>query len=493
MQELLGARIELNPRPPASRTPVLVAAMLGHCPGRFRADYLTPAARTAIRAAGYERRAERLERSPETAEAHHLPIPLAASAELDDLFPDARNTATRYRSVLAGDRAWLPDAVDDFFAQGGERLWILPVPETDGQRAFLSLPGRDLSEPETLAGLAAILAIAEIGVVAMPDLERLQIPATLPDVPRVRLENPQPRFLPCTTDRGDTHRERRHSAEMPDAPAPWPVDRLLEPVLRDLERYRPDLQWLFTLPPGYSGTAGRPVLDPEARRAVERLRSSREASRLRRVQLLFPYLRSHRRRLCSAVGAIAGAQAATARQHGPWRSVGGRPLRSEARPYPGVSRQEVVDWRRAPGIGVLEHRRGTLSLDDERLAVPALPATAYVNATASGLEGYRSGEVARLMGHLIRELRSLGESLIFDIDPRDPRPRMVLEGYFRRLYAAGALRGRRPEEAFRITRGAGSPGVLHYEIEIAPAFPVDRVRLTFANRDGVWQAELRDD
>ncbi len=35
--------------------------------------------------------------------------------------------------------------------------------------------------------------------------------------------------------------------------------------------------------------------------------------------------------------------------------------------------------------------------------------------------------------------------------------------------------------------------VLHYEIEIAPAFPVDRVRLTFANRDGVWQPELRDD
>jgi hypothetical protein len=31
--------------------------------------------------------------------------------------------------------------------------------------------------------------------------------------------------------------------------------------------------------------------------------------------------------------------------------------------------------------------------------------------------------------------------------------------------------------------------VLAYDIELAPAFPVDRLRLTFANRDGEWHAE----
>lgn len=497
MDELLGARIELNPRPPAPRAPVLVAAMLGHCPGRFRADRLTARALAALRTAGYARSAERLLAEPERADAWHLPIPLAAAAELDDLFPDARGTPTRYRSVLAGDRAWLPDAVDDFFAQGGERLWVVRVPEADGQRGFLSLPGRGLNEPEALQGLATVLAVAEVGVVAMPDLERLQIPAELPDVPRVRLENPQPRFLPCGGERGDTHRERRHADEMPDAPAPWPTGTLLRAVLRDLDRYRPDIQWLFTLPPGYASAAGRPVLDPAARQAVEALRGERDAAQLRRVTLLFPYLRSHRRRLSSPTGAVAGAQAAVAQQAGPWRSMAGRPLRSEARPYPAVSRQDVVAWRDTPGIGVLEHRRGALTLDDERLTVPALPAADYprsaVAATDSPLAGYRSGEVMRLLGHLIRELRALGESLIFDVDPRDPRPRMALERYFRRLHAAGALRGRRPEQAFRVTQRTAPPAELHYDIEIAPAFPVDRIRLTFANRDGAWQPELRHD
>ena len=177
--------------------------------------------------------------------------------------------------------------------------------------------------------------------------------------------------------------------------------------------------------------------------------------------------------------------------------MAGRPLRSEGRPYPAVSRQDAVAWRDSPGIGVLEHRRGTLALTDERLPMPALPAGDYmrsaVTADDSPLAGYRSGEVARLMAHLLRELRALGESLVFDVDPGDPRPRMVLERYFRRLHAAGALRGERPEQAFRITQRDAPEGRLRYDIEITPAFPVDRIRLTFSNRDGAWQPEVRRD
>jgi hypothetical protein len=29
-----------------------------------------------------------------------------------------------------------------------------------------------------------------------------------------------------------------------------------------------------------------------------------------------------------------------------------------------------------------------------------------------------------------------------------------------------------------------------YDIEIAPAFPIDRLRLTFANSDGEWRGSL---
>ena len=34
-------------------------------------------------------------------------------------------------------------------------------------------------------------------------------------------------------------------------------------------------------------------------------------------------------------------------------------------------------------------------------------------------DGYRSGELARFMGYLIRQLHALGELLVFDVDFRD--------------------------------------------------------------------------
>ena len=51
---------------------------------------------------------------------YHLPIPLRSSAEFHDIFPDSRVEKASYVSLLAGDRVWLPQAVDDFFANGGE-------------------------------------------------------------------------------------------------------------------------------------------------------------------------------------------------------------------------------------------------------------------------------------------------------------------------------------------------------------------------------------
>jgi hypothetical protein len=125
--------------------------------------------------------------------------------------------------------------------------------------------------------------------------------------------------------------------------------------------------------------------------------------------------------------------------------------------------------------------------------VPALHPDDYLPAVdQSRYDGYRSGEVARFMGWLLRRLRALGEVLVFDLEPRDPRPRLLLEDLLRRLHGAGALRGNQPEEAFSIREGQRGPGILAYDIELAPAFPVDKLRLTFANREGHWQPTLMD-
>ena len=88
--------------------------------------------------------------------------------------------------------------------------------------------------------------------------------------------------------------------------------------------------------------------------------------------------------------------------------------------------------------------------------------------------------------------KALGEQLVFNADVNDPRPRLLLEQFFRRLYNQGALRGRVPEEGYRITQSQPQDGAIQFDIQIAPAFPIDRLFLTFVNLDGEWRAELND-
>ena len=124
--------------------------------------------------------------------------------------------------------------------------------------------------------------------------------------------------------------------------------------------------------------------------------------------------------------------------------------------------------------------------------MPALHPLDYGRSPAVSprLDGYRSGEVARFLGFLLRRLRSLGDTLVFNVDVDDPRPALALEQFFRALHRAGALRGILPEDAFRIERRRPQPGAVVFDIEIVPTFPIDRLRLTFWNRAGNWAAEF---
>lgn len=492
--ELLGARIRLNPRPPRRHKAALEVAMLGHCPGQVRISRLLrhDESLEEMRHVGFGEVVDALlsGTADETGVGalYHVPVPLQSSAEFHDIFPDTQELGTEYTSILAGDRAWLPQAVEDFFANGGEKLWVVRIPESENQAGFLPTPETVLHDVRTLHGLATVLILPEVGLVSFPDLERLQIPSELPDVPRLRLENPDPQFLPCTSRYDDTHRERRHPDEIPDVVPPWPILKILQVLQNTLRHARPDMQCLFTLPVTYSGEAGSPAIDPMALQDIEAMKMGNDGPGLRRIQLLFPYLRSRRHRLVSPAGLVAGLQAGVASQLGVWRSVAGRPMLTDSKPYPRITTHQAVQLRETPGVGVIQYRNAMVSLDDERLAVPALHRADWANAVdPDRFDGYRSGEVARFLGYLIRQLQNLGESLVFDIDFRDPRPRLLLEQLFQNLYSLGALRGRKPEDAFAIRVNHPKEGAMVYEIEVAPAFPIDKMHLTFANSRGQWQ------
>jgi len=499
MQEMLASRVVLSPRPQSQSALPLEVAMLGHCPGRIRARRLLALAEalSEIRKAGFGDTVDALIADPDAADLQHLPIPLRSASEFHDIFPDARNEPAYYHSTLAGNLSWLAPCVDDFFANGGQKLWIVVIPEDEGQQGFFPTSETNLIAPEPLRGLATLLVLPQSAERRLRDLERLQIPARLPDIPRVRLDNPNPVFLPCAESVNDDHRERRNDDEMAldDLPEPLGFNQILQNILPWLTRYRPDIQCLLTLPLAYLDASDSPGADTAALELLNQMRTSDKAALLRQTQYLFPYLRGKGRPLLSPVGIVAGRQSQIAIQKGPWRSVAGLPLKADNLPYPRMTRADVVEMRNAPGLSVVELRNRQVELDDERLCVPALPASDYRHASSlERFDAYRSAELQRLLGYLRRQLTRFGEQLVFSADVRDPRPRLLLDRFFRSLWQRGALRGQRAEEAFSIRQIPAGESTLLIEIEIAPALPIDRIRLTFTNTGTdtgtAWQTDI---
>jgi hypothetical protein len=535
---LADQRIEIDARPAPSPAPVLEVVMLGHCPSprgdttpgagaqwqRVAADASLLAEIASLGLGDETRRLQVLLTLADPATAagvpaidalpqpgdddlkalYRLPIPVQSLGQFRVLFPFAFDAPTRYVSVLAGERAWLPMAVQDYFEGSTSitrdqlKLWVIRVPElppddtaNPSVQAFLPQAQADLTQPGSLGAFERALLPRRAAVITLPDLERLQIPSQLPDVPRLRLVNPVPAFLPCATVLDDSHRERRSAHEIPEMPAPLAPGQVIAPIARTLARLRPDMSCLLALPLEADQHGERPM---PSRACIDYLasfttrgldettsRADTRASALRHVQLLYPYLRGPQRQLGSPSGLVAAMQALVAQREGPWRSIGERPLPGIFLPWPSLTQHEATALRLEPGVTVLMRRNGQCVIDDERLCVPCLPDVALRSLTRQqrAADHWYSAEVMRFMGWLRRELQQLGERLVFDADIDDPRPELALQAFFSRLYALGGLRGARPELAFRIAKRSEGESTLIFDIEIAPAFPLDLIRITF--------------
>ena len=348
-----------------------------------------------------------------------------------------------------------------------------------------------LKETQVHRGLTARTLAGDAAAVAQRDDARKAIKgavaafdgqlAQLPDVPRLRLPNPEPVFLPLGSAPDDGHRERRLPNEMPTADVSPALAASLAPIARALARRRPDLMCLMSVPFAVQAAGELPA--PATPWLALAQQAAGLGDALRQVQWLYPYLRGPGRPLVSASGMVAGLQARVAQRFGPWRSAAARALPAGALPWPPASAQQAAAWR-AAGLSVLVQRNGRAMLDDEALPVPVLPGAALANMPSAQREraDWRSAEVQRFMGWLRRELQALGERLLFDVDAQDPRPEQALRHFFTQLHAAGALRGARPEQAFRIqavAAGNSAESTLAFEIELAPAFPIDLIRISF--------------
>ncbi|HEU4583856.1 MAG TPA: hypothetical protein VFS67_36615 [Polyangiaceae bacterium] len=484
---LATRRIVLEPSPAAvAPAGELEAFFVGHAPGGARPERLAASSeelrltRQRLGAIGFQRVLSALDRYVSRGEVptgrvnrlrvsglYHLPLPVGSPAELRRLFPDAATTACQRTSRLAGERAWLTTAVEDFFHAGGRRAWVVVVPEDEGRAAFLPRPQRTLREDlEELTGAELVAACPEVALLLVPDLERLQVPARTALLAGFEPPPAEPRFLPCAG--GDVQVAPPEPAE-PVADEPWPHGTVLARLAGFLAAIRPDVQLLMAPPPELED--GAAALTP-SRDALEQL-AGLPGAVATRVQPLWPYLRSARSLLASPCAVVAGAISKSARERGAWRSVAGEPLLSDAVPFPALGALQAARLREEHALGVLLTLDGQLQLDDERCRAS---------------EWADSAELVRFIGDLRRRLTRFGERLVFVVDPDDPRLEIGLERFFTGLHQAGALRGKTADASFTLTRRELGESAVAWDIALAPAYPIDRIVLSFVHtreRSGV--------
>ena len=472
-----SGRIWLDPQAPGAQQAALEVVMLGHCVGEADLNQLFARAQVIneLNELGYSATLQELrDLSLNFSPLYNVPIPVYSLAEFVTLFPNAQAPAV-YRSALAGNEAWLPQAVADFFRFNRtavfKKCWVINIDQTLAQQGFLPDNTDTVLDANNSNGFNRALALPHAGLMVLPDLERLQIPANIAPRPRLRIANPLPTFLPCSSNNDDGVLERRPAGEYTEQTEPESFARLLQPMLAAINRFRPDMRLLISLPLDVSLESDVPQASHAALGELNQLQKSSWQAQLHRVQIVFPYLRERTGLLKTACGLLAGMIATTVASKGAWRSIAGEPLGGAYQPFPEVSQSSIAQFRDQFGLGVLRFRNQQLQLDDERLLAGVFNDAA---------EHARSGEISRFLGWLYRQLTELGHNLVFRTDPNEPQALIALNTFFTHLHQLVALRGKRPEEAFYIeqTVADSDPSTVIFIIQIAPAFPIDRIRIT---------------
>lgn len=489
-----NGRILLEPEPELRSGIGFDVVMIGHTGAAANLAYLFTNTRMVreLENAGYVEKLQalrlQLESGEEADDLFNLPLPVQSLAEFNALFSSSPVTAETqpYASRLAGYHKWLPRAVRDFFVFQRralvKKLWIIPVDPNLKQEAFLPLTGFSLLETDNDNAFIRAMALPQAALILLPDYERLQIPANLEPPPRLRLANPPPSFLPCASNADDGISERNLPGEFPQYPAVEDFGAGVSRMLAALERFRPDLRLLLSLPYDEKMNGELPQASQAALDDLQRLKTSANRHSLHKLQLVFPYLMAADKSLSSSCGLLAGLIASQSISAGPWKSVAGQNLPGDFEPWPSLSQKQIALFRDEVGLGVLHMRVGRLQLDDERLSAGVFSA-AY--NTGAGIPNDASGEISRFMGWLYRSLENLGMELVFDVETVSRKAFIRLNDFFTRLFQLGALRGKTAEEAYRLEQQVDSDrGTLIFTIAIAPAFPIDTIVISI-NRDGV--------
>jgi hypothetical protein len=380
--------------------------------------------------------------------------------------PLAFSDAAAFAAAFPGDDTWLARAVRDYFNAGGLRAWIVrvEVDPTAPLDAYLRATSPFISALPP-SGVDIAMQIPSAGLLVLPDLEYLCLASTSPPVPPVPTLPPvPPGFRPAADLVAPPPVDTQPPTPPPAGIAPHDV---LMRVDTRLKKPRPDMLCLFALPVGADETLSVPAL---VKRIASYLSGGVEpAPDLPRVQAFAPLLLDSSGMTASPSGVIAGVLSASAQSVGVWRSVAGRTLPLGGTPLRRIE-SNALDLLRKSGVATLRFAPGGTVLDNDILA-----------CRIPGGAARRAAGTRRLMGWLVRNLRSFGEQLIFENVVNDGTVEMILTDLFDALLKGGALNGRRVADAVTIKRRSSRANDVTYDITVDTALAVETIELRFVD------------
>lgn len=450
-----------------------------------------------------------------------VPVPIDSWDAFNQLF------AWENRTLADGEGrsdTYLGAAVRSFFAQGGQRCYVVrlgdPWPVTATQATRLPMlerlvPGYRQGQvsshpldPASWHGVGHLLGLPEVSFLSLPDLPDA-VSRDRP-VPPVEIQVPAfpEQFVEC-------------SEPAPEPPVDRPVRTIAAPqcnplgyadwanalniVARFIQQRRREVQLVAAVPLPAPGTPAERnllsfLLEGRFRRDDDEFPLTALADSLDTnlglssafVQLVYPWVSSPAslnlpQQLENPEGVLVGILARNALSQGTFRSAASAEMGDVYALFPVISAIQAEAEIPTP-------TQPQRLLDRISLIAPTPAGLRLLSDVTTSTDlAYRPASINRLVASLIRAARRLGEDLVFEASGELlwARLREALNSLLLGLYRAGALRGNTPAEAFlvrcdrsTITQQDLDQGRVIAQVQFTPTLPIDQitVQLVLTNR-----------
>ncbi len=406
-------------------------------------------------------------------ELRDVPVPIESWERFTQLFAwDQRD----YENGTSG-AGYLAAAVRSFFAQGGRRCYVIRV----GDPLAFNAPAeaRNTLRPKLIPGYSGSIAATPNDrnswrgaghLLGLPEVTMLCLP-DLPDLMRV-----QPGAIDISEEPPDTPPEQFVvcSEPTPAKPPDNPVTQLPAPRCNEsgfghwanaisllgqfIADYRPDVQLIAAVPLPEETMQAMPNLleilhDPSPSTNQPGLGDPLDIDGIASayVQLCYPWTRTAGSdllpgRLEPPDGGIAGMLARNAISRGAYRSITGMRQTDIIDLYPRLDRQTIFAARDATAAGSALIDRVSLF----GFSVDGVGAISDV--TTSAAAAHRPANVNRIISMVRRTVQRTGEEFLFENNGEQLWAAITrrLNDVLRLLFDLGALRGKRPDDAFSV-------------------------------------------